>query len=111
MTVPDDRADLPRRRSFRPPRAVVRPLRPAPALSADFAHGDAELADRGGPDDSVCGGGSRARGAELGWRAHGATRGTAHRELVVRPPLSQVERACQNARDRDRHAPGPDDAP
>src|SRR3954470_15374695 len=111
MAVADERADLPRRRSFRRPRAVVGPLRPAPALNATFAHGNAELADRSGPDGLVGRGGSRARGAELARRAHRAARGAARRNLVVRPPLPEVERPRQDTGDGDRHAPGPDDAP
>src|SRR3954466_16026868 len=111
MAVADDRADLPRRRAFRPPGAVVRPLRPAPALNAVFAHGNAEVADRSGPDALVGRDGSRAGGAELARRAHRAARGAARRNLVVRPPLSEVERPRQDTGDGDRHAPGPDDAP
>src|SRR3954467_609495 len=111
MAVADERADLPRRRSFRRPRAVVGPLRPAPVLNAVFAHGNAELADRSGPDGLVGRGRSRARGAELARRAHRATRAPARRTLVVCPPLSEVERPRQDAGDGDRRAPGPDDAP
>src|SRR3954465_12548658 len=63
MAVADDRADLPGRRSVRPEGTVVGPLRPAPALNAIFAHGNAELAGHSGPDRLVGRGGTPARGA------------------------------------------------